>query len=220
VKEKALAEMNKEAATMNIRKRIATRFVKAEGIPVGRSWEHGSVLTHRYRDHFRVTDLTNAGKRGKKVKTMAFGLSTGSTSKQDAWLDEVGKALPNMSDYEQVKNYGRFLKQEDPYVYMDESELRGIDVNPGGTTKIHLTTNKGLEITADPLEFLVKSTVLMRTPKGDGSFKQDTLYSSVSRKDAAPFYNWLKANLSEANKMDIYAMIQTWKDLGVRYNYH
>lgn len=38
--------------------------VLATGIPLGKTVEVGSARIHRYRDHFQVTDLTNAGKRG------------------------------------------------------------------------------------------------------------------------------------------------------------
>ncbi len=228
VKEKALAELEKKKTAqfnplpvkqaMDIHKRIVARFVKAEGIPLGRSWETGTILIHRYRGSFQITDLTNAGKRGKKVRQMSVGLR--SLNDNDPWYDNMAKMLAHVQSYDEALRLFKDLEGDFPgQINRHETELRGIDVNPGGTTKIHLTTNTGLQITADPLDFSVKSTVTMRGPKGN-EFNQDTLYTPVSRKDAAPFYNWLKANLSEANKMGIAEMIVLWRSLGIRYDYH
>jgi len=207
-------------AMQDLTKRVAHRFVKAEGIPMGRTWEHGNVRIHRYRGSFRITDLTNAGKRGKKVRELAVGYRL--LSDDDPKYDNLAKLLPHAGSYDEILRLFKDLKSDDEGkdIWFQEVTLRGIDVNPGGTTKIHLTTNQGLEITAEPQEFLVKRTVEHKSPSGGSGFKQDTLYYSKSKKDAAPFYNWLKANLSEANKMGILELSALWDDLGVRYDFH
>jgi hypothetical protein len=206
-----------QGRSMDLSKRVAFRFVKAEGIPLGKTFEHGTVRTHRFRGLFRITDLTNAGKRGKKVQEMAVSLGVPSDS--DPWYDNTAKMIPHADSYGEILRLFKDLQKEDPRIRIYETELRGVDVNPGGTTEINLTTNEGVEITALPDSFLVKSIQQFES-KGKPTFQQDTLYSNVSKKDAAPFYNWLKANLSEANKMDIMGLRKLWDSLGVHYDYH
>lgn len=224
LKDQLLSEMGyKKASTMEASKRVVARFIKAEGIPLGKTWETGTVRIHRYRGSFQITDLTNAGKRGKKVKQMSLGLSK--LNDEDPWYDNMAKILAKVDSYDEVKRLIKDVQQDYPNeIRMYENELRGIDVNPGGTTKLtlsHKTDGGSIEITAEPNEFLVKSTHMFEG-KGENKkpFAQDTLYYSKKKESAAIFYNWLKANLSEAGKMDITDLRKLWSDLGVKYDYH
>lgn len=211
--------MKDEGKDKKAASRVAARFVKAEGIPLGKTYERGDLRIHRYMGSFRVTDVTNAGKRGKKVRQMSIGLSL--TKDHDPWYDNMAKMLPHMDSYDEVKRTIKDLQQQFPNeIWLEEQELRGIDVNPGGTTPIELTTNEGLKIYADPLSFRVTRTVEFENKDKTNRFKQDTTYYSVARKDAGPFYNWVKANLSEANKLDIEKFRKLCDDLKIRYDFH
>lgn len=211
VKEKALENMEKQAS------KVVSRFVKAEGLPLGKTYERGELRFHRYMGSFRITELTNAGKRGKKVRQMSVGKSM--TNDNDPWYDTFAKILPKIDTYNELKSLLNDAKETYPEIWFQEQELRGIDVNPGGTSKINLTTNEGLKITAEPLEFMVVNSVEFTGPKGN-KFMQDTSYWSRSKKDAAPFYNWVKANLSEANKLDLKKFLKLCDDLNIKYDSH
>jgi len=222
LKNQLLSEMGlKKASTMEASKRVVARYIKAEGIPLGKTWETGTIRIHRYRGSFKITDLTNAGKRGKKVKEMSLGLNK--LNDEDPWYDNMAKILAKADSYDEVKRLIKDVQQDYPgEIRMYESELRGIDVNPGGTTKINLKTNKGVEISSEPKEFLVKVTHEFegKGPNQGKKFNQDTLYYSRKKESAEIFYNWLKANLSEANQMDIDDLRKLWGELGVKYDYH
>jgi len=206
----------KEASMDQVVTRVAARYAIAMGIPIGKSWESGSIRIHRWRDMYTITELTNAGKRGKKVREMVVEPRT---SDEQGWMERMSQVLPEYTTYDQVFAFFKDLLHDYPgQILIHESEKRGVDVNPGGTTKITLKTNTGVEITADPMDFLVKHTAIIGGPKG---FAQDTLYwPANAKKDSKVFYNWLVANLSEANRMDIMDFRKLWKDLGIPYSFH
>lgn len=200
----------------------------AAAIPLGKTVEVGSVRIHRYAESFHVTDLTNAGKRGKKVRVMSLSPSYSFPGKPEEWMERMSKSLLDYRSYDRIKAFIEDILHDYPgEINLHESEKRGVDVNPGGTEKIELENQFGLRVTALPDSFLLRSTVLIRPkrpqdPANDspGDVFQDTLYYGVSKKDAAVFYNWLKANRSEFAKMSIMDLRKLWDSLGVRYDYH
>ena len=197
-------------------------------IPRGQTVEFGSVRVHRYNDSFQVTDLTNAGKRGKRVRVMSLSPSYSYRNKPEVWMESMGKTLPDYPSYDAIKSLIKDLLHDFPgEINLTESEKRGVDVNPGGTEKIHFTTPTGITVTALPDEFHLKSTVPLRSkrpgePANDrpGEMFQDTLYYGAGKKDAAIFYNWLKANRAEAERMTLEDFRKLWSTIGVRYDYH
>lgn len=223
LKEWGAPEKGKEASMDPVVGHVAARFVVAMGIPLGKTWEAGSARIHRYRDHFRVTDLENAGKRGKKVREMTLAPTYAYKGNPDDWMESMSKALPDYHSYDQIKAFIKDVLHDHPgEIRIDETFTRGVDVNPGGTTKIRLTTSQGLEITADPLDFMVKTHVPLTHPKsGEPIGFQDTLYSpSNARRDSKVFYNWLTANLVKAEHMTIEDFRKLWDDLKIPYTYH
>lgn len=201
--------------------RVASRFLIARGIGLGKTWENAKVRVHRYSNSFHVWDLANAGKRGKKVRKMIILPDTFSTAVEKEWLEQQSRHLVlNASrGYDSIKQY--FERLDDTNIV--ERPERGIDVLPGGTQTIKLdwgigTTEMALE--ASPLDFSVRSSVKMG---GDGkpSFRQDTNYWPAKKGDAKRFYAWLSAEgADQIKKMDIMALRKLWRDIEVRYDYH
>lgn len=209
-------------SALQLSERVATRHVKAFGIPIGKIWDSGDVRIHRYNDSFKIWDLTNAGKRGKKVKWMSVSPSYTYKGDRAGWLETMSKALPDYESYGKIMGFFKDLLHDYPgEITIDEGEERGIDVNPGGTTEIRLKTNTGIEITSEPMSFLVKTHVpLTHHTTGEDIGFQDTLYWNRKKESAAIFYNWLKANMSSANKMDIQELTKLWDDMGVLWDSH
>lgn len=215
------AAQAKEQAMSLTAQRVASRFILAKNLPMGETIEVGSIRIHRYRDHFKVTDLTFAGKRGKKVRVMTIGPSYSYKGDQDGWMDRISKAITDYDTYDQIKAFINDLLVDYPReIDLHESAERGIDVSPVGRGKVQLKTTTGLDITAEEQNFILKSTVWFDGPPGKPGFNQDTLYYSAGKKDAQLFYNWLVANEAEAKRMTLDDFRKLWKDLGVRYDYH
>jgi hypothetical protein len=211
--------------TMTAVSNVVRRFkasVGASALGIGREIEVGNVRIHRYRDQFQVWDLTNAGKRGKTVRTMTILPSYSYPGDRDQWMENMSKALPEYPDYDKIKGLIRDVLVDYPgEIDLHEStvRVRGIDVNPGGTTSVQFNTNTGLTVEADPLAWSVRHRQEITGPKGN-KFNQDTSYYPRGRRDVAPFYNWLKANLAEAAKMDIQGYRKLWTSLKIRYDFH
>ncbi len=201
--------------------KVAFRHCLAAGIPLGKTVEQGNIRVHRYRDQFFVWDLTNAGKRGKKVRQLAVSPSYQYKGGTEEWMRRMSIALEDYEDYDRVKAFFKDILEDYPgEINLNESLLRGIDVDPPGTEKVEIKTSTGISITALPTEFrLMSSTPLTRsdgTPSGD---TQDTLYYPVSKSDARVFYAWILENRFKANKMTIEDFRKLWRDLGVKYDY-
>jgi hypothetical protein len=217
---KAPSEMQ-ETMTKAATLRLVARYIKAFGIDVGRTLNVGSVRIHRYNEAFLVHDLTNAGKRGKKVKVLSIGLGIGSAQygQRQEWFEMLAKTLPNHETYESLKSYVNSLKQDDPYIYANEREERGIDVEPTGN-KITLKTNTGLVIESSPKEFRVLNREPLDHPKtGKPIGFQDTNYYDKGTGSAAVFFTWLQANLSKVNALDMNGLRKVWDALDVKYDY-
>lgn len=206
-----------------VAQRVFTAWmVKARGIPMGETAEVGSIRIHRYRDHFKVTDLTNAGKRGKKVKVFTAGPSYSYKGNHDEWMERLSKEISSYRTYDRAWAFFNGLLKDAPReINLNEYVERGVDVLPGGTRKFNFKTPKDVEVMADPKDF----TVINRWPLTDKDGKptgqfHDTSYFPVNKKDALPFYAWLSANESKAKRMGIDEFRKLWREIGVRYDYH
>ena len=205
-----------------IASRVARRYLFSE-LGVGRTFFTGVLKIHRYRDQIQVTDLTNAGKRGKRVYEMNIVPTyTGGDADRQSVLDDLAAILVKCQNYEcaerEVHNYiPTGLVKLDILI----TRLRGVDVEPMGT-KIIYKTRTGLEIEASPNDFLVKSSVPLTHPKTGEPMNQtqDTLYWPENKQGAGIFYTWLKGNLSRLEHMDILDIRNFWDSLGVKWNSH
>lgn len=192
-------------------------------IPTGKTIESGTVRVHRFADHFRVTDLTNAGKRGKRVRSASFAPTFYFKGDHGAWLENMAGILPSLDSFDAVKRLVADVRADYPLeVTFDESEQRGVDVAPAGAQTIRLVTAGGLEITASAGGFMVKSTQVLGGSKGH---KQDTLYwpagtKTAQRASSAAFFAWLRSNLSTVEAMTIGELRAQWEALGVGYDHH
>lgn len=207
----------------NLEQRVAHRHILAE-LGVGRTFFTGDLKIHRYRDQLQVTDLTNAGRRGKRVPEMTIVPAyTGSEQERQAVLDDLAATLVKCQSYECVQ---RELHNYVPtgLVKLDVliANLRGIDVEPAGTT-IKYKTSTGLRVGASPTNFQVMSSLPLAHPKtGEpmSGYTQDTLYWSENKQGAGVFYTWVKENLSKLNSMTIEDLKQLWDSLGVMWDSH
>jgi len=194
----------------------------ASGIPLGKTWENGKVRVHRFSNSFKVWDLTNAGKRGKKVRVMHLLTTTYSMVEEADLLEHNSKyvVLNASGGYDSIK---RYFEDVDGF-RIEESAERGIDVRPGDIRKIEKRWKVGeneLDMTATNLEFQVTSSIPLKSKAtGKVHARQDTSYWSSDKKSAAIFYAWLMENETSVTKMDIHALRDLWSKLRVKYDYH
>lgn len=187
----------------------------------GETVVRGNVRIHQYADHFRITDLTNAGKRGKTCRVMS--VSPKIRGNADAWMDRMDKAIEPYSKYDEIKAFFEDVLHDYPgEIRIFEETARGVDVLPGEVKKINMEWKKGeskFRLTALPNDFTLVHTVTFAAkddPKR--TFDQDTGYFNVGKKDAQVFYNWALANESEIKSMGLDQIRKLWSDLKIRYD--
>jgi len=202
-------------------RRVAARFVCVASLDVGRSTFTEHLKIHRFHGSLRITEMVNAGKRGKKVRELTVLAGHMSDQMEDILLKNAVDAILH-STYDQGKAALEKLLAEGAAFTLHERLLRGIDVEPTGTTlnlEKKFPNGNIVSITSSPHEFIVKDSAALGRD-GKPGFRQDTLYSCASKKDGILFYGWLKDNLAAASRMTMMELRETWDTLGVRYNYH
>lgn len=201
--------------------RVAARYLSA--LDKGRSmFNDKNLKLHRWSDSLEVTDMTNAGKRGKAVSIVHVRIPY-DVRNGDKVLDQCVNSVKDMN-FDQAKAKLKDLQEKYKLFKLEEKTARGVDIEPAGT-KIELAKTfpdgKTIRIEATPQSFMVKSSFPISAPgKPAHGMMQDTLYTPLDKKSGAVFYAWLKDNMSKAGSMTIDELRKTWDSLGVRWDSH
>ena len=205
VKEKALAERD-------LAVKVATRYIVA-AVARGETVEQGDVRIHRYADVFFIWDLTNAGKRGKKVKMMAVQPNhyyyKGDRAK---WFDSMSRAIEHYRTYKDVKNFFEDVLVDYPNeIDIDEREERGVDVYPGGFMPVKVN-GKGVYVEVGYKDFTVRNL--------DDKYNETTCIPAIkgSKKAIPVFYRWVKDNESKIKSMTFREVLTEMDKLDVPYH--
>ena len=87
-----------------IAEKVARRFLQAD-VEVGRGiFTPQNLKIHRYRESVEVTDMTNAGKRGKKVSVMHVSVGSMASNMVDVALKNLTSEILHMN-YAAAKNH-------------------------------------------------------------------------------------------------------------------
>jgi len=213
--------------------RVAQRYLSAAQLGIGNTVANELVKVHRYRDSIVVTDLTNAGKRGKACMEFtvspSYGGLAGTGADRDSWLDRTGGALAGLVSrgYSALRAYITDEMQARPHtIDFGERKLRGVDVEPFGRVfafKIRQPNQGHIEVRVSPLSFSVIDHHWMdhpTDPTAKGHF-QDTSYWPAKKTDATAFYAWMKDNHARAERfMNMDMFRQTWERLNIKYDSH
>lgn len=218
----------KKAVDLQISSKVAQRIL-AGVIPMGSTFQNEKIRIHRYRDQVRVTDLTNAGKKGKKVPELNISLTYNYTGDQQGWFDRQTEkfksyATSSSKPYAAIQAFIKDLQHDYPDdIKMSESEYKGVDIEPYGELfkfKVPFENGSSLTVESSPINSLVRHTAEMTGPNGN-SFDHDTLYYPDKKKDAAIFYGWMKDNSAKVKTFkSLLDLLEVWKSLGVNYDYH
>ncbi len=203
--------------------RVASRFLaltpKTAKVPsMGETVDSGKVRIHRYRDSTHITDLTNAGKRGKKCQLLVI-------------------TPPHRADYEGEEDFGNllagFLGNVDSMnavevaldAFMEKhpedaegmgvrksEDLRGVDVMPAGFAPIRVR-GKFVDVRVEGKDFQVSSVL-------DENINGTTCIPGMKggAKTIPAFYRWVKDNQAGILSMTFADMLAVMHTLGVQYH--
>jgi hypothetical protein len=207
-----------EKQAMNLARRVVARYLQAFG---GWTVVVGNIRIQRWQNAIRVWDLTNAGKRGKKVDSIHVWTKRHLPHEEEsAFIGRLYEMLQNYDTLAEAKSgIEDYMDQYPDSLSLDKGQERGIDVQPAGTTSLRLTTSTGCKITATPLEWQIVNTVEFTGPRGN-KFDQDTSYWNRGKKSAQLFYNWLLGNTDKISRMTIQDFQKLWSELGIDYDSH
>lgn len=210
--------------------KVKSRYLKAS-LGIGKTFQNEVIRIHRYNDVVKVTDLTNAGKRGKKCQQLHIQPTHNYQGDRQKWFDvntnEFLEYARSSNPTHKIKMYIKDLQESFPYeISMTEQELRGVDVEPFGP-KIEMTLVKEdskseIQVSATPHDFSIRNHAWFENSRGRaGGFFQDTGYYPVAKADAVVFYKWVKDNASKlANLKSLDDVLNILDKVGVRYNSH
>ena len=202
-------------------RRVQDRVLTAE-LGKGQTFFSGTLKIHRYHDSLRITDLENAGKRGKTCPeiTVTFGFSLDSAA-EDA-LATLTQQVVKCTSFDCVRRTVEQFKvnsDKSSQIAVYDEKLRSIDVEPMGT-RIKYKTRTGLEIEASPNDFNVVEHAPMGMHDGKPNFYQDTAHWPCKKQDGRAFYTWVKENFNKLNSMTMRDLKEVWRGLGVCWNSH
>lgn len=180
-----------------------------DSIEIGTTVDLGSLRVHRYRDHLVLWDLTNAGKRGKKVPRVS--VSPSQFQDASALLDRVSKLLSSYVAFQQAVTTLKDLNSDTECLKFDYTEERGIDVRPAGVETIEFST-KYLSICVGPQDFCLKDLT-------DANNEPTAIPAINGGKRSIPaLYWWMKANQEVVKTMKYRDLLANLRALGIQYH--
>ena len=187
-------------------------------LPMGKTLERGSIRIHRWHTTVRVTDLTNAGKRGKRCdQAVVYNIDY-------AERDASSEIEEMMDGIERARNYAQALKVMEKSVdeinvvskmgvKFDEQIERGVDVAPGGFSKIKIN-GKNVYIEADFSRFVVRDKVDMNN--------EPTCIPGARGKKTSikMFYRWATDNENFIKRATFSEVLDSMTKAGIPYHYY
>ena len=200
------------------RRAILAGIAKAgKMLNAGDTLERQDYRIHRYVDSLHLTDLTNAGKRGKKVQELWVSWWRGSVGEGNLlsmlhdWFEFATRAPSFKALAATIETGLSELKSEGTSVESGWNTHRGVDVMPGGFKKLTIHTDE-FYLSAEYDGFRVKDM--------QDRYNEPTCISRGGKKDIKQFYRWVKDNESKLKRMTFQDVIRSMRDEGIDYHYY
>jgi hypothetical protein len=198
--------------------RIAHRKLRAAGkvIPEGTTYENKGIRAHRFRHAIKVWDLTNAGKRGKKVDIITvYDLD---------YLDDEGKEIVDAMTVKMRRaNFARVEKlftqlladlgnvKRGSSVKIERHQEKGVRVDPLGTKPIRVRGSH-IAVRFERQSFWVRDLT--------DELNEPTLIPRDRKATATKkMYAWAKGNKAQIKSMTFNEMQKLMESMNVDYHY-
>lgn len=195
-------------AKAEARKRTAAKFLN---VGDGFEDERAMLRFHRFRDSLKVWDLTNAGKRGKKVNVFVVTGLDQVKSLANGVVEQVVNAAYYAHALKFAKTWVDTVQESTPFVHLYESSERGVDVTPAGFRPITVD-GQHVYIQAEYDSFRVKDKVDLAN--------EPTCIPAIrgGKKDIKVFYRWVKDNQSKLKGMKFHDVLRAMMSEGIKYH--
>lgn len=191
-------------------KRANLKREARQAMAIGDTLETDHLRIHRFMDSVRIWDLTNAGKRGKRVD-VAVVYDLDYIKENDiatAWFEQwLSKTVAGATFDQAVKDAQQFKgKLEQAGVYpipkISLDQTRGIDVDPPQSImkkldfKVVDTPGLTLTVFATPSRVAIREVTFILNKEGKrGTYLHDiTVGNTENRKEKLSLYSWVIMN--------------------------
>jgi hypothetical protein len=176
-------------------------------VRVGQTIEISHYRIHRYRDSFVVTDVTNAGKRGKACLELH---AQSKSTRNDSRYTSLGSGDAAYAliwarrgvDFEVMAE--KMRESNDVSV----RQLRAVDVTPNGA-KVEVITTR-LVATFEPSEFSIKDATDFHN--------EETVISLDRKRDTRAAHKWAITNREKLETMGFRDVVSAFRDLGIEFH--
>jgi hypothetical protein len=181
--------------------RIASRTIQ-----VGTTQEVGSVRFHLYMGSLHATDLTNAGKRGKRVEkaVIMHRYRDQDSILQDIFTFAAGK------NFAQVVAVFQDYAENYPILEVHHRERRGVDVRPSDM--------EVLKVNGDFVSVRVDHESYTVRDKVDRNNEPTCIPAANGKRDVAVFYRWVMDNRQKVERMKYREVLEEMRKMGIKYH--
>jgi len=177
---------------------------------IGQTIETNGLRFHRYDSSFHVTELMNAGKRGKKVREFCLNKWSINQTERDVLLNAA-------CDISEVTTYdGALTAAKMTGIELTERTLRGIDVEPasGSENSEFGFSNESVSVSCSIRTFCVRDV--------KDIWNESTVIPSGHNGKSGPakFHKWLRANLDAARTMTFNGISEKMSELGIKTHFY
>lgn len=169
---------------------------------------------HRYRDSVVITDLTNAGRRGKKCAELTFYSLDFLSPEAEGEIEDVLGDLAEMSSFSEVRAsivdlIFRLKKMGITRPAIDMRELRGVDVVPAQFSPFTLRTDQ-VYVNSEWTSFTIKDLQDVN--------EETCIPASSGGKDSVQvFYRWVQDNRVKIQNMSYAEILREMGAAGIAY---
>ena len=187
-------------------------------VAVGQTVETPSLRIHRYASALKVTDLTNAGKRGKTVDEFAlYNLDYVKNQDVQKLVEKFSAQLRTVKNYRSalvmakglVAAAERMVGSSFGIPGIETHQYKGVRVRPAGMKEIKIDTPY-LTGYADGQRFSVQD----KKDRGN----EPTIMHKGNR-SASQFYKWLAKNEKKINAMDFRDLQMALQKAKINFHY-
>jgi hypothetical protein len=195
----------------------------AAGIPVGETVERNGMRLQRFRPSLRVTDLANAGKRGKGCPQFAlYNLDYPfQAAKAAAAVSAALKAIAKAPTYAKAVAIAReaAAPKGQGGAGFQEEVLRGVDVEPaaGGRGARFAIETPTFSLVASLTDFSVAEK-RRPGPGGDDTRILGAPYGGAKKAAIKAFYAWVQVHEAEIKGMTFRELSRALADAGLAYH--
>jgi hypothetical protein len=209
-----LVQMGDQQAAQELELQERRRGVKGV-LPVGKTLDmKGDLRVHRYRPSIKVTDLTNAGKRGKKVSMFSvYDIDRIRSAAVENALEEWAAALYIIGyegAYKGALELIEFAKNLGSHVPKIETrEEKGVRVTPASQPPI--------EVRGSFIEGEVEADDFRLTDSTDPYNMMTIIPSRAKKTSTKKFYAWAREHPRELHQMTLREVAAKMSELKVYF---